>query len=75
MPIGLMPNFIALVLLLLAPFCALGADVALIGVIGDKAAIVAVDGGDPKTIKVGQSWKGISVVSVEKDRATGEIDG
>ena len=51
------------------------ADVALIGVIGDKAAIVAVDGGDPKTIKVGQSWRGITVVSVDKDRATMDIDG
>ena len=51
------------------------AEVALIGVIGDKAAIVAVDGGDPKTIKVGQTWRGIFVVSVEKDRATLDIDG
>jgi len=51
------------------------AEVALIGVIGDKAAVVAVDGGDPKTIKVGQTWRGIFVVSVEKDRATLDIDG
>ena len=43
--------------------------------IGDKAAIVAIDGGEPKTIKVGQSWRGISVVSVERDRATVDIDG
>ena len=60
---------------LLAGGPAAAADVALIGVIGDKAAIVAVDGGDPKTIKVGQSWRGITVVSVEKDRATLDIDG
>ena len=51
------------------------AEVVLIGVIGDKAAVVAVDGGDPKTIKVGQTWRGIFVVSVEKDRATLDIDG
>jgi aspartyl protease family protein len=51
------------------------AEVALIGVIGNKAAVLAVDGGDPKTVKVGQHWKGISVLSVEKDRATVEIDG
>ncbi|MGQ0656043.1 MAG: retropepsin-like aspartic protease family protein [Betaproteobacteria bacterium] len=70
-----MPNFIALLVLLSAAFSAAAADVALIGVIGDKAAIVAVDGGDPKTIKVGQSWRGISVLAVEKDRATVEIDG
>ena len=32
----------------------LAADVALIGVIGDKAAVFAIDGGEPKTVKVGQ---------------------
>jgi len=51
------------------------ADVALIGVIGDKAAIVAIDGGEPKTVKVGQKWQGMTVLAVEKDRATVEIDG
>ena len=60
---------------LLAGGPAAAAEVALIGVIGDKAAVVAVDGGDPKTIKVGQTWRGIFVVSVEKDRATLDIDG
>src|SRR5258706_15880622 len=51
------------------------ADVALIGVIGDKAAVVAVDGGEPKTVKVGQKWQGITGIAVEKERATGEIEG
>jgi len=60
---------------LLAAAHASAADVALIGLIGDKAAVLAVDGGEPKTVKVGQTWKGIAVVSVEKDRATVEIDG
>jgi len=69
-----MPNFIAL-LLFLACAPALALDVALIGVIGDKAAVLAVDGGDPKTVKVGQKWKGIAVLSVEGDRATVEIEG
>jgi aspartyl protease family protein len=59
--------------------CACGtagaADVALVGVIGDKAAVLAVDGGNPKTVKVGGKWKGIAVLTVEKDRATVEIDG
>jgi len=50
-------------------------DVALIGVIGDKAAVIAIDGGDPKTIKVGQTWQGINVVEVERGQATVEIDG
>lgn len=74
MPTGFMPAIIALVLWL-ACGAAVAADVALIGVIGDKAAVLAVDGGDPKTVKVGQSWNGITVLSVVKDRATVEIEG
>ncbi len=50
-------------------------EVALIGLIGDKAAVLALDGGEPKTVKVGQTWKGITVVSVEKGRATVEVEG
>lgn len=51
------------------------AEVALIGTIGDKAAVIAIDGGDPKTVKVGQKWRGITIIAVEKDRAIVEIDG
>jgi aspartyl protease family protein len=51
------------------------ADIALVGVIGDKAAVLAADGGEPKTVKVGQKWSGATVISVERDRATVEIDG
>jgi aspartyl protease family protein len=50
-------------------------DVALIGVIGDKAAVLAVDGGEPKTVKVGQRWNNISVLAVEKQRAVIQVDG
>ena len=59
----------------LACGAAAAADVALIGVMGDRAAVLAVDGGEPKTVKLGQRWNGIAVLSVEKDRATVEIDG
>ena len=72
------PYSSALVLLAACAFAAppaAAADVALVGVIGDKAAVLAVDGGNPKTVKVGQSWSGITVISVEKERATVEIDG
>src|SRR5436853_5668763 len=64
-------------ILLFAVLCgsAAAADVALIGVIGDKAAVLAVDGGDPKTVKLGQSWRGITVISIEKDQATVEVEG
>lgn len=74
MATGFITHSIAL-LLALACGAAAAADVALIGVIGGRAAVLAVDGGDPKTVKVGQKWKGIAVLSVEKDRATVEIDG
>src|SRR5512145_1814390 len=74
MATGLMPAIIAL-LLCLGCGAAGAADVALIGVIGDKAAVLALDGGDPKTVKVGQKWSGITVISVERSEATVEIDG
>lgn len=70
-----MRHFICLSLLFLACSAAGAQQVALIGVIGNKAAILAVDGGDPKTVKAGQTWHGITVVSVAHDNATVEIDG
>ena len=69
-----MRHFICLCLAL-ACTAATAAEVALIGVIGDKAAVLALDGGEPKAVKVGQSWRGITVLAVEHDRATVEIDG
>lgn len=69
-----MPHFIALFLLLYGAAAA-AADVALIGLMGDKAAVLALDGGEPKTVKVGQKWNGITVISVERGQATVDIDG
>ena len=63
------------VLLFLACGAAAAADVALIGVIGDKAAVLAIDGGEPKTVKIGQTWRGVTVVSVERGAASIEVDG
>ena len=74
MATGFMLRIIAL-LACCACGTAAAADVALVGVIGDKAAVLAVDGGAPKTVRVGQKWNGIAVLSVHKDRATVEIDG
>ena len=67
-------HFIAL-LLSLGSLHAAAAEVALIGVLGNRAAVLALDGGDPKTVKVGQTWNGITVVSVAKDRATVRVEG
>ena len=74
MATGFMPRIIALCLLL-ACARAGAAEVALIGVIGDKAGVFTLDGGEPKTVRVGDTWRGIRVVSIGKDRATVVIDG
>lgn len=50
-------------------------DVALVGTIGRKAAVLALDGGDPKTVKLGQTWNGITVLEVEHDSAVIEVEG
>lgn len=66
----------ALAAVLAAPCAALAAaDVVLVGMIGAKA-IVAINGGAPRTIATGQKVAdGVLLVSVEKDAATFEIDG
>ncbi|HEV7476869.1 MAG TPA: TIGR02281 family clan AA aspartic protease [Burkholderiales bacterium] len=60
---------------LLACGAARAADVALIGLIGSGAAVFAVDGGEPRTIKLGQTRAGVTLVSVEGERATVEFEG
>lgn len=63
------------ILLLLAAGSAAAAEVALIGQIGGRAAVLSVNGGEPKTVKLNQTWNGITVLGLEQDRATLEIDG
>ena len=62
-------------LLLAALSPAWAADVQLIGTFGDKAAILSVDGGEPKTVKVGQRIGVVTVISVAKELATIEVEG
>ena len=69
-----MARIIAL-LLALACGSAAAQDIALVGLIGDKAAVLAVGGGNPKTVRVGQKWNGVTVVGVERGQATVEVDG
>jgi aspartyl protease family protein len=64
-----------LLLLFFASLPAAGADVSLIGTFESKAAILSIDSGAPKTVKVGQSFGGVTLIAVEKDRATVEMDG
>lgn len=70
-----MARIIALFVLLLGGPAALASDVAVIGVFGEKAVVLAVDGGNPKTVKVGHTWNGIKVLEVKGDLATLEVDG
>ncbi len=51
------------------------ADVSLIGTFGTTAAILSIDGGAPKTVKVGQNFGGVALIAVEAERATVEVDG
>lgn len=67
-------NSIAL-LLALASGAAAAAEVALVGMIGESAVMLSIDGGPPKTVRVGQKWSGVTLISVDKDRATVEIEG
>lgn len=59
----------------LASLPARAADVSLVGTFDTKAAILSINSSAPKTLKVGQSFGGVTLIAVEKDRATIEIDG
>ena len=75
MATGFMKLHSIAVLALLCAAPAAASDVSLIGTFESKAAILSIDAGAPKTVRVGQVFGGVSVVSVEKDRAIIEIDG
>lgn len=62
-------------LLALAALPAVAQEVTLVGIFGDKAAILAIGGGEPKTVRVGQKLGDLTLVSVDGERATIEIDG
>lgn len=47
----------------------------MIGTFGSTAAILSINAGAPKTVKVGQSFGGVTVIAVDKDRATVDVDG
>lgn len=50
-------------------------EVSLIGVVPGKAAVLAIDGGNPKLVKIGTRWQGVRVISVDKQHAVVEIEG
>ncbi len=75
MATGFMLRHSIALLALLAGATAWAADVSLVGTFDTKAAILSIDGGAPRTVKVGQSSGGVTLITVEKDRATIEVDG
>ena len=70
-----MRHFICLCLLAFACAALAQEGLVLVGVIGDKAAVLALGGREPKTVKLGQTWNGVTVLAVEKDRATVAVKG
>jgi len=75
MATGFMQRHSSALLILLASLPLAAAEISLIGTFDTKAAILAIDGGAPKTVKPGQSFGGVTLISVEKDRATVEAGG
>jgi aspartyl protease family protein len=51
------------------------AEVSVVGVVGDKAAVLVIDGAEPRTVRVGQKLNGVTVIAVTKQGATLEFDG
>lgn len=49
-------------------------SVALAGLLGSKALLV-IDGGQPRSLAVGESHEGVKLVSLQGDRATVELAG
>jgi aspartyl protease family protein len=66
---------LAALALVLAAAPARALEVGLVGTFGDKAAILVIDGGEPRTVRIGRQVSGVTVVSVERDRAVIEIGG
>lgn len=54
---------------------ALAQDVRLVGTVGGNRAIVVLPDGTPKTLTVGQSRDGVTLVAVERDRVVVSSNG
>jgi aspartyl protease family protein len=64
---------LALALALAGP--AVAADLNVVGLFGDKA-VVSINGGSPRTLRTGQRTpEGVTLVAVDRETATFEIDG
>jgi aspartyl protease family protein len=61
--------------LALAACAAAASEVSFVGAIGDKAAILVIDGAAPRTVKVGQKLGEVTVLEVERERAVLDVGG
>jgi aspartyl protease family protein len=51
-------------------------DITVVGLLGSNKAVVSINGSQPRTMSVGQkSPEGVTLVAVERDRATFDVDG
>ncbi len=75
MATGFMARNCSALALCLAGLPAGAADVNFVGAISDKAAILVIDGGTPRTVRLGQSLQGVKVISVDGERAVIEFNG
>ncbi|MBI3374235.1 MAG: TIGR02281 family clan AA aspartic protease [Betaproteobacteria bacterium] len=62
-------------LAVIAAFPAFATDVSVVGVIGDRAAVLVIDGAEPRTVRLGQKLNGVSLIAVTRQGATLEFDG
>ena len=75
MPTGFIARYCSALALLGAALPAHALEVQLVGTFGGQAVVLSIGGGEPKTVRVGQKFGGVTVLAVDKDRATVEIEG
>ena len=75
MPTGFIARYCSALAFCVVAFPALALDVQLVGTFGGQAAVLSINGGEPKTVRVGQKFGGVTLLSLEKERATVEVEG
>lgn len=49
-------------------------NITVIGLFGDRAAVLVIDGAQPETVRVGQTRAGVEVLAIQGDRVTLRVD-
>lgn len=49
--------------------------VAFTGSMGNRRAVLVIDGGTPRTLAIGEAWRGVRLLSVDSNEAIIELDG